>query len=690
MADRERMVPMQDQILHEEYEKLKREIHYHNYLYNVLDAPVISDAEFDRLMVRLRSIESQYPDWVAGDSPSQRTGGGIADKFSKVRHPRPVLSLANGFDAVDVKAWFDRLIRLDHRVEKTSFVLEPKIDGLTVVLHYQNGLFTQGATRGDGVVGEDITPNLRTIRWIPLHIPADPAGPKPPENLVVRGEAFISKTDFEALNKRLEEAGERTYLNPRNTAAGSLRQLDTGITATRPIMLLTYNILDSSGGPIPNTQWETLQYLKALGFPISAANQFCPDFDAVLGALDRWIASRDAFPFEADGVVIKVNDLRLAEELGFVGKDPRGALALKFAAREVTTKLQDIVVNVGRTGVLTPNAVLDPVEIGGVVVRQATLHNFDYIAEKDIRIGDRVLIKRAGDVIPYVIGPVADARAGDEVIYLPPQVCPACGQEVEHFEGEVAWYCVNGACPAQLIRNLEYFVSRSAMDIVGLGIKIVEQLVEANLVCDSADLYSLQRDTLLKLEGFAEKKADNLIQSIENSRKQPLARLINALGIHGVGEVTAADLAKAFGDLDSLAGASVNDLQMIEGVGPNIAQGIVDWFSKPGNRQLLAKLKAAGVWPSAVQDASAGETKLLAGETFVVTGTLPTYGRDEIKALIQSQGGKVTDSVSKNTSFLVLGENPGSKLEKATQLGVPVLDEAGLLGLIRRRTAGGG
>lgn len=678
---------MHEQAVREEYEQLKRQIHFHNYRYNVLDSPVISDVEFDRLTARLREIENHHPEWITPDSPSRRAGGGGMEKFSKVQHPRPVLSLASGFNIGDVKAWFERVCRLDRRVEQTDFVLEPKIDGLTVVLHYHSGLFAQGATRGDGEIGEDITPNLRTIRWIPLRVPVDPQGPNPPEKLVVRGEAFISISDFEALNKRLEEAGERTYLNPRNTAAGSLRQLDTTMTASRPIMLLTYNILAAEGGSIPDTQWETLNYLRALGFPVFEFNQYCKDFSSVLEVLDEWIARRDTFPFEADGVVIKINDLRLAEELGFVGKDPRGALALKFPAREVTTVLRDIVVNVGRTGVLTPNALLDPVEIGGVVVRQATLHNFEYVAEKDIRIGDRVLIKRAGDVIPYVIGPVVEARTGGETLYLPPQVCPACGQAVEHFEGEVAWYCVNAACPAQLVRNLEHFVSRSAMDIAGLGIKIVEQLVEAKLVSDAADLYTLRREDLLKLEGFAEKKADNLLQAIENSRKQPLARLINALGIRGVGEVTAADLAKAFGNLDALCQAGADVLQTIEGIGPNIAQGIVDWFSQPGNRRLLEKFRAAGVWPSLDRTAGAAETGTLSGLTFVVTGTLPTYGREEVKALIQSHGGKVVDSVSKNTGYLVLGENPGSKLEKARQLGVNVIDEAGLLELIQGRSA---
>ena len=678
---------MPEQTVREEYEKLKREIHFHNYRYNVLDVPVISDIEFDRLMVRLHEIETQHPDWITPDSPSRRAGGGVLEKFTKVQHPRPVLSLASGFNASDLQAWFDRVCRLDRRVEQTDFVLEPKIDGLTVVLHYQNSLFVQGATRGDGDIGEDITPNLRTIRWMPLRLPVDPQGPNPPEKLVVRGEAFISIADFEALNKRLEEVGERTYLNPRNTAAGSLRQLDTAVTASRPIMLLTYNILAAEGGAIPTTQWETLHYLRALGFPVTEFAQYCKDFPTVLGVLDEWVARRDTFPFEADGVVIKINDLQLAEELGFVGKDPRGAFAVKYPAREVTTVLRDIVVNVGRTGVLTPNAVLDPVEIGGVVVRQATLHNFEYIAEKDIRIGDRVLIKRAGDVIPYVIGPVSEVRSGEEKTYTPPQVCPACGQAVEHFEGEVAWYCVNTACPAQLVRNLEHFVSRSAMDIAGLGIKIVEQLVEAKLVGDAADLYTLRRENLLNLEGFAEKKADNLLQAVANSRSQPLARLINALGIRGVGEVTASDLAKAFGGLDALSQVDVNILQTIEGIGPNIAQGIVDWFSQPGNQRLLKKLSAAGVWPVLKRTVGVAETGAFVGLTFVVTGTLPTYEREEVKVFIQSHGGKVTDSVSKNTSYLVLGENPGSKLEKARQLGVNVIDEAGLLELVKSRPA---
>lgn len=666
--------------LRDEYEALKRELNYHNYRYHVLDAPVISDAEYDRLLLRLREIEGQHPDWVTSDSPTQRAGAAISDKFSKVRHPAAVLSLANAFNAGDVRAWYERVRKLDERVAAAQFVVEPKIDGLTVVLHYHNGQLVQGATRGDGEVGEDITTNLRTVRAIPLHIPVDPHGPPPPDKLVVRGEVFINIRDFEALNQRLQEAGERTYLNPRNTAAGSLRQLDAALTAQRPLTLLTYQIL-AADGLVPQEQWALLQYLKDLGFPVTGEAVLCADIEAAITACESLAARRDQLPFEVDGSVIKINDLTLAADLGFVGKDPRGAIAFKFPAREVTTILRDIGVNVGRTGVLTPYAILEPVEVGGVVVKQATLHNFDDIAEKDIRIGDRVLLKRAGDVIPYVIGPLADARTGSEKPFTPPQTCPACGQAVEHFEGEVAWYCVNAACPAQLVRNLEHFVSRGAMDIVGLGIKIVEQLAEAGLVKDSADLYSLQKEQLLTLEGFADKKAENLLAAIAASRQQPLNRLINALGIRGVGEVMAATLAEHFGSLEALSQAGIVELQHMDGVGPNISGAILDWFAREGNLKLLEKLRAAQVCPQVVS-LRASASLALAGLTFVVTGTLPTLSREGARAFIEEHGGKATDSVSKRTSYLVLGENPGSKLDKARELGVPVIDEAGLRRLV--------
>ena len=667
----------------EELEKLRQKIHYHNYRYHVMDSPLISDFEYDQLLVRLREIEAEHPDWITPDSPSQRAGAQVSDKFEKVTHPAPVLSLANAFDGSDMQAWFERIAKLDERVLNSDFVLEPKFDGLTVVLHYENGLFVRGATRGDGEIGEDISSNLRTIPGIPLKIPVNNNGPQPPEQLFVRGEVFIRISDFEKLNLQLAESGERTYVNPRNTAAGSLRQLDSRITATRPLAIYVYAIIASSGG-VPDTQWETLEYLKALGFPVSDLVKRCSSIEEIIQEYVKWQDLRSKINFEIDGLVIKLNDLEVSESLGFVGKDPRGAIALKFPAQEVTTRLQDIGVNVGRTGVLTPYAKLDPVEVGGVIVKQATLHNFDYIKEKDIRIGDRVLIKRAGDVIPYVIGPVIDARIGTEQSFKIPEVCPSCFQPVEHIEGEVAWYCVNAACPAQLIRNVEHFVSRSAMDIVGLGIKIVEQLIENGLVKDVADLYTLKKVDLLELEGFAEKKAENLLGAITSSRQQSLARVINALGIRGIGEVTAADLTRYYPSLDDLQKATAEDLEQIEGIGPNIAQAVVDWFMRSTNQQLLEKLKKVGLWPVNTQgmiEESVGE-KPLDGLIFVVTGTLSGFSRTEIKDIIQKYGGKVSGSVSKKTSYVLAGESPGTKLDKAQELGVQVITEEKFLQLL--------
>ena len=690
---------MADKLL-SRYEELKAQINFHNYRYHVLDAPVISDLEYDRLLKELKQIEANHADWVTPDSPTQRAGAKPADRFDKVRHPAPILSLANAFGADDTRAWFERVKKLDDRVEKAKFVVEPKIDGLSVVLHYRDGMFVQGATRGDGEVGEDITSNLRTIRAIPLRIPVNrelEAGnrrpdPQFPNYLVIRGEAFLPIKEFDELNRKLEEAGEKTYLNPRNTAAGSLRQLDPMFTASRPLTLLVYQIVHSEGGHVPTSQWEILKYLKALGFPVTDVAKRFDDLEAAITYTETWNKGRDKLPYEADGMVIKIDDLNLAAELGFVGKDPRGAIAFKFPAREVTTTLNDIGVAVGRTGVLTPYAMLEPVEIGGVIVERATLHNFDFISEKDIRVGDRVLVKRAGEVIPYVIGPVAEARSGKEINYEPPIKCPACGQAVEHFEGEVAWYCVNAACPAQLLRNVEHFVSRGAMDVEGLGIKIVEKLIDIGKVGDVADIYGLTREDILEAVTKKDRKtkseppgkiADNLLASINSSKVRPLSRLIAALGIHGVGEVMAKDLSQNFIDLDELEKAKVENLTQIQGVGPSIAESIVDWFSLPFNKQVLRKLKSAGVWPK-------GESKVqkkegaLSGLTFVVTGTLPTLSRDGVKEFVESNGGKVVDSVSRKTSYLVLGENPGSKLEKAKSLNVNIINETQLKELITR------
>lgn len=672
--------------LHRRLVELREQIHFHNYRYHVLDDPVISDYEYDQLVIKLNRIKAAHPNWISPDSPSQRAGAAPLEKFVKVQHPAPILSLGNAFDEQDLHAWYERILKLDERVRETAFVVEPKIDGLTVVLHYRNGVFTLGATRGDGEVGEDITHNLRTLRSLPLRIPVSADGPVPPAYLVVRGEAFIPPKDFEELNRLLEAAGEKTYQNPRNTAAGSLRQLDPSLTASRPLTLLTYAIVAQNGmvGSPMTSERESLGYLRQMGFPV-LREEYCPNLDDVVAAYRRLIQLRDQLPYETDGAVIKIDDLELVADLGFVGKDPRGAVAFKFPAQEVTTQLLDIGVNVGRTGVLTPYAILEPVSIGGVIVRQATLHNFDYIAEKDIRIGDRVAVKRAGDVIPYVIGPVKSVRGGDEHEYLPPQSCPVCGQPVEHIEGEVAWYCVNTACPAQLIRNLEHFVSRGAMDIVGLGIKLVEQFVEASLIHNVADLYKLKREDLLELEGFADKKADNLLAAIEQSKTQSLGRLINGLGIRGVGEVMAADLASHYKDLDQLSVASLEDLQLIEGVGPNIAEAIVDWFARPANQQVLDELKDYGVWPISEQAQSiTAIPQTLADMTFVVTGSLDGFTREGVKEFIESRGGKVVNSVSKKTSYLVLGDNPGSKLEKARSLAVTVIDEMELRSLAEK------
>ena len=684
---------MNTKSLRSRYEDLKQQIHSHNYRYHVLDAPVISDLEFDKLLNELKQIEADHPDWITPDSPTLRAGAKPADRFVKVQHPAPILSLGNAFGADDARGWFERVSRIDDRVERAKFVVEPKIDGLSVVLHYRDGVFRLGATRGNGEIGEDITANLRTVGAIPLKIPVDKKGPKPPKYLVVRGEAFMPIQEFEKLNRKRAEEGQPAYLNPRNTAAGSLRMLDPAVTASRVLTLLVYQIIHCEDGKVPTSQWEVLEYLKALGFPVTDIARRFDDFEEAIAYTESWDKKRDDLEYEADGMVIKIDDLNLAKDLGFVGKDPRGAIAFKFPAREVTTNLLDIRVNVGRTGVLIPNAVLEPVEIGGVVVERATLHNFDYISEKDIRVGDRVLVKRAGEVIPYVIGPVVDARSGKEKKYKPPAVCPACGQPVERLEDEVAYYCVNAACPAQLIRNVEHFVSRGAMDIVGLGIRIVYKLIEIGKVKDVADIYLLKRADILEAVTKKERKtekeppgkiADNLLVSIEASKSRSLARLVTALGIRGVGEVSAGDLARHFADLDALSKASAEALQQIAGIGPSVAESVAEWFSRPVNKSVVKKLKAAGVWPQGGESANAKSraSDTFEGKTFVITGTLPTFSRDDAKEFIESHGGKVTDSVSKKTSYLVLGEAPGSKYDKAKSLGVKIIGEEELKKLV--------
>lgn len=667
---------MENDLQYQEYLTLVREMNAHFYRYHVLDDPTISDAEYDLMVQRLREMEKEHPDWVTADSPSQRAGGEPLQKFEKSRHPGPILSLSNAFSKDEIISWYNRILKLDARVGKTGFILEPKIDGLTVVLHYKRGELFLGTTRGDGEIGEVITPNLRTVKAIPLRIPVNSTDLHVPDDFVVRGEVFINKSEFVELNKYLAENGDKTYQNPRNTAAGSLRQLNSALTAARPLTFLSYAIVSSSE-EMPGTQMDLLGTLRDIGFPVTSDYEFCAGISEIVEKLDQWQERRDALPYEIDGVVIKVNDLALADSLGYVGKDPRGAVAYKFPAREISTTLKGVRLAVGRTGVITPNAVLEPVEIGGVVIKQATLHNFDFIREKDIRIGDRVLIKRAGEVIPYVLGPIVNARVGTEVPVTLPRNCPSCGSAIRQYPGEVALYCVNSRCKAQLVRNIEHFVSKSAMDINGLGPNIVERLVEEGYIKGIADLYYLSSDQLLALEGFAKKKTENILSSIDASRQQPLDRLITALGIHGVGESIARDLAKRFVNLDGLMNADEYSLQHMDGIGPNIAQAVVNWFQTKENREVIARLKNAGIWPENQNGSPTGSS--LAGITFVVTGILQNFSRESVKEFIIQNGGIPSNAISKKTNFLVVGENAGSKLEMAKGLGIKIISEDELI-----------
>ena len=667
-------------------EELAAQIRYHNYRYYVLNDPVISDREYDLLLRELEAVEAAHADWIQPDSPTQRVGGTPLEGFARVEHPRPILSLANAFDAAEVRAWFERIARLlpeGQSVDDLAFTVEPKFDGLTVVLDYEEGLLVRGATRGDGEVGEDITTNLRTIPSIPLRIPAAPDGPPPPARLVVRGEAYFPLDRFNELNRTLEEAGERPFANPRNAAAGSLRQLDPRATAQRPLAVFCYAIVDAVGASF-ETQWEVLAYLRQLGFPVSHEVQRFADLEQVIAYCEAWMDKRDALNYEVDGAVIKIDDLVTQQVLGVVGKDPRGAIAYKFPAREATTRLLNVTVNVGRTGTLAPTAELEPVEVGGITVQHATLHNFDDIARKDIRIGDVVRIKRAGDVIPYVIGPVIDLRDGSERPIELPTHCPSCGEPVVRMEGEVAVYCDNPACPAQLVRRVEYWVSRPAMDIQGLGTRLVEQWVEEGLVHDVADLYALTPADLVPLEGFAETKAANVVEAIRASKAQPLDRVLAGLGIQGVGVTVAQLLVRAYPSFAALAGASLDELTSIPGIGPRIGGSIVQWFANPRNQRLIGKLGTAGVRTVAEAAAQQGPPTALplAGCTFVITGTLPGLSRSEATELIEAHGGKVSGSVSGNTAYLLCGERPGSKLRKAKQLGVPVIDEQALRSMV--------
>jgi DNA ligase (NAD+) len=659
-------------------ETLQATIRRHAYLYYVKDAPEISDAEYDALINRLRGLEAAHPELVTPDSPTQRVGGEAQAQFVKVRHPAPILSLGNAFSSDEVRAWHERIQKLLPAEQHLQFVVEPKIDGLTVVLHYENGLFTLGATRGDGEVGEDVTLNLRTVPSVPLRIPVHSDAVAPRE-LVVRGEIYMRISDFEALNHSQEEKGEKTFANPRNAAAGSLRQLDPAITAARPLRLFTYAVVDSEGVEL-STQWDVLHYLTQMGFPVNPDNALFEDLEQAIAHSEQWMGKRGQLTYEADGVVIKINDLAIQSNLGVVGRDPRGMLAFKFAAREATTRLKELGINVGRTGTLNPFAILEPVELGGVTIERATLHNFEDIARKDIRIGDTVLVKRAGDVIPQVEKPLIEMRSGEERVITVPRKCPACGAPTVKAEGEVAVYCVNPACPAQAVQRIIHWAS--VMDIEGFGERLAQLFVEQGLLHDFADLYYVQREDILELPGFAEKSTANLLAAIAASKNRPWDRLIAALGIRGVGSTVAETLAQNFHSVDDLGQASEDRLRAIPGIGPVNAASIVAFFSSKRTRHLLQKLQHAGVQMRQATNATrrpSGGTSALAGKTFVITGTLPTLTREAATQLIEANGGRVTDSVSAKTDYLLLGENPGSKYAKAKELGIPALDEAQLL-----------
>jgi len=669
---------------------LREQIAHHQHRYYVLDDPEITDTEFDSLFRELQTLEDQNPELQDPNSPTVRVGGAVADRFEKVQHLVPVLSLANAFGEEDLHRWRDRLLRLlpEEEHARLAYVVEPKFDGLTVVLQFDDGRFTLGATRGDGETGENITPNLRTVHHLPLRIPVQNGGDhsslQPPRRLIVRGEVYVEESDFQLFNQQQARKGERTYANPRNFAAGSLRLLDSGVTAERPLKLWTYQIFLEEGleNP-PGSHWDSLEHLRAYGLPVCDESRRFSDaeWEDLIEFVGSWDELRTRLPYDLDGMVVKVDLLSQRELLGFTGKDPRWAVAFKTGGEEATTRLLDIGVKVGRTGAVTPNAVLEPVPIGGVTVQAATLHNADYIEELDIRIGDTVLVKRAGDVIPKVLRPIKELRGGSEKPWRMPAECPSCSQRLERPPDEAATYCVNNACPDQLVRKLEYFVSRGAMDIVGMGSRQADLFVSEGYVKTLADIYKLPWEEIEKIEGYAEKRIQNLRHAVEESKSRGATRLLTALGIRFVGNVVAELVMAQYDTLQELMDADLEALSDIEGVGPKIAEAVVSYFNLEPNRALLQSFADLGVsLANPHQEREVMEESLpFSGKTFVITGTLPTLSRAEAKARIEAAGGKVTGSVSTKTDFLLAGEKAGSKLNKAQQLGIPILGEQDLL-----------
>lgn len=656
------------QTAEKEVRELHQKLNQYNYEYHVLDKPSVPDAEYDRLMQQLIQIEEQFPQLKTSDSPTQRVGGQVLDLFEKVQHEIPMLSLGNAFNEQDLHD-FDR--RVTQAVgEEHSYVCELKIDGLAVSLRYENGLFVRGATRGDGTTGEDITANLRTIRSIPLRL-------NEPVSIEVRGEVFMPKRSFEALNKLKKEREEEPFANPRNAAAGSLRQLDTKIAASRNLDVFLYSIANTDAAGV-SSHSGALDYLDKLGFKTNKERKLCRTIEEVLQFVEGWAEKRPHLPYEIDGLVIKVDSLDQQRALGFTAKSPRWAIAYKFPAEEVVTTLREIELSVGRTGVVTPTAILDPVRVAGTTVQRASLHNEDLIREKDIKIGDQVVVKKAGDIIPEVVNVLADSRTGEEIDFQMPTHCPECESELVRLEGEVALRCINPKCPAQIREGLIHFVSRDAMNIDGLGEKVISQLFAEQLIEDVADIYKLTREQLLALERMGEKSVSNLLQAIEASKSNSLERLLFGLGIRHVGAKAAKTLAIEFDTIDRLAVATYEELTAINEIGDKMADSIVSYFELEEVKELLEELKAIGVnteykgpKPVSIEDS----TSFFAGKTIVLTGKLEQLSRNEAKEEIEKLGGKVSGSVSKKTDLVIAGEDAGSKLTKAEELGVEVWNE---------------
>ena len=668
---------------------LRAIIRQHDHRYYVQDAPVIPDAEYDRLYRALEDLERAFPALQTEDSPTQHVGGKPIDSFEKHEHPEALLSLSNAFDAGELREWYDRCRR---RLEDAygdvapRLVAELKIDGLAVALTYENGRLEIASTRGNGRVGENITHNVRTIHRIPMVVPVS-GDATPPERMEVRGEIFMRKSEFDALNEKLRDAGEDAFANPRNAAAGTIRQLDPSVTARRPLSFFAYSTGPMTGDR-PESHHETLQMLGEMGLPLEEHTQIFDAVEEVAELCESWIERRDSLDYEIDGVVVKIDNLAYQEELGAIANAPRWAVAFKFPAREATTTLERIIVNVGRTGAIKPEAELTPVQIGGVTVSQATLHNEDYIVDRDIRVGDTVVVKRAGDVIPQVVRPVPEARTGDEEPWRFPDACPECGTELVRLDDEADWYCMNTECPAQFRRLVEHFVMRNAMDVEGLGERVAHMLVDEGKVHTLADLFRLTQEDLIPLEGFAEKSAQNLVGALGTAKDRPLSRLLFALGIRHVGRTVAETIVEHFTTIDEVAQADLETLVSIDGVGPVIAESIVDWFAVDRNRELVDNLKAVGVnTERKAREAPASEQNddalALSGKTVVITGSLDSLTRNDATSLIEKAGGKVTSSVSGNTDYLVKGANPGSKYDDALDRGIEIIDgEAALFDLL--------